>query len=85
MLPIPAIYKPKPAMTGIKVYPNPANDILFIESPQKNSEVSLTDLTGKVIIYTILSEDKAQFNLNKVEPGIYLLRAGSEVTKILKK
>ena len=41
----------------VKVYPNPATEHVVIESPQRLSQVRLTDLTGKVVaVYSGVGE-----------------------------
>ncbi len=72
------------AVTGIKsnnetdifsVYPNPTNDILYIESKSIHSKITsytLTDIAGKLITYK-KSDVTNQLNVSDIDRGIYIL------------
>lgn len=62
--------------TGLKnsecvVYPNPAKESLNINVSQ-SSEVTITDLTARVLVRKSVAEGLNRLNLN-LKPGIYLL------------
>ena len=58
---------------NIRMYPNPAKDQLFIESSdEENSEIQLTDLTGKVILKETCTIN-CIISLNTLQNGIYLV------------
>ena len=58
---------------NIKMYPNPAKDQLFVESTdEENSEIQLTDLTGKVILKEICTKN-CTILLVTLQNGIYLV------------
>ncbi|RQO30099.1 hypothetical protein DBR32_10965 [Taibaiella sp. KBW10] len=56
--------------TQIKIYPNPAVDMLYIESPVAVQTV-LTSVEGRVMIHT---KNQKKVNLATVVPGIYFLK-----------
>lgn len=65
----------------LSIYPNPFNNLLNIQlpHPQENLEITVTDLTGKLIFkqhYTQIS--KIEFNTNNWTPGLYILRLKNE-------
>ncbi len=62
----------------IHIYPNPAQDAVFIESTQSNpiSKVEIFDLTGRKISVSealIRSEIKLQMDTRPLTPGLYYL------------
>lgn len=76
-------------LSAIKIYPNPTNEILFIENPSmaKVVEITLADMTGK-IIYTS-KNNFSQISMQNFENGFYILNINSEnenhIYKIVKK
>ena len=56
---------------SVKVYPNPVEDLLFIED--FNGHAALYDLNGKLIREQEL-ESKEAFALDKLDAGIYMLQ-----------
>lgn len=63
---------------SFSIYPNPTNEILFIENNLyiPIDKIVLTDLSGKIIL-----EEKGNFseiNIGNIESGIYILNINSE-------
>lgn len=76
--------------TNIKAYPNPANDVLNIFNNEiLKAELTLTDMTGKVIYSGMMNSDKASIDLSLYTTGVYLLHVKndneSRVIKVVKK
>lgn len=73
----------------LKVYPNPTNDLLIIENLSGPTKISLTDLTGKLVLKQEINSEKTTINLNHVNSGIYLLQFKSNennyMLKVVKK
>ena len=69
--------------TAISVYPNPSTGIIKISSPYQ--ELSLTDVTGKLILTKTKAEAESQLNLNYLSKGIYLLRITQKDRIVTKK
>lgn len=80
-----------PVSSGISIYPNPANDFIFIEGLQKNlsSSVSICNELGQnmsqKVAFIQVSEHKMQLDLSNLSKGMYLVTAGSSVMKIDKR
>ena len=77
-------------MDKVKVYPNPANDVINIANAVDSIEkVTITDLNGRVVKTVVLGVNEAQINISDLSQGVYLLNAtsnGATVTeKIVKK
>jgi hypothetical protein len=69
---------------SIELFPNPFNDYMIIKINDKNIvnyNVTLTDLTGKILKYDIIkSQESYIFNKNKLSDGLYLMRFENSVT-----
>jgi hypothetical protein len=63
----------------ISVYPNPFSNSLSIKNDNKNIEVSLFDLTGKLVsVPQAANAGVTELNTSNLENGIYLLKINSE-------
>jgi hypothetical protein len=72
---------------NIQVYPNPANDNLYVNMGNDNrmKTIRISDLCGKVLIESQSNSTGIKpINLNKVKPGMYLLRITVENKLIAK-
>jgi pimeloyl-ACP methyl ester carboxylesterase len=74
---------------NIKVYPNPANQFLHIESENELSSISILDFTGRVIYSSTPKYNKMNIDIIDFQNGIYFLRmndkyGNSKVFKWLK-
>ncbi len=62
---------------NIEVYPNPATTVLtvkFSDLPQINTEIILTDMTGKQIERRRAIADYETFDVQSIPSGIYFLK-----------
>ncbi|MFN8164694.1 MAG: fibronectin type III domain-containing protein [Bacteroidia bacterium] len=73
--------KPDDLATRFEVYPNPAHDklnILFTCSSDEQSQVSILDLSGRVLYSEehsfIAGENDLELIVNSFSPGIYIIR-----------
>jgi hypothetical protein len=71
-------------------YPNPAKDILNIESRQKQLEtITIVDLLGKTVRSATITDMQARIDLSPLANGLYLVKITaadeSHVFKIVKK
>lgn len=80
------------APTGIKAYPNPAQNAIFVEMPQivqpRNSKVELYNIEGRLVYQSIPVSLITQIPVQNLSSGLYLLRVwdgskwtGSKVVK----
>lgn len=61
--------------SGVKVYPNPAGDIINIDNLNGISRLEIINSNGRVMEVIDLSEtEKAELALNDFSPGIYIIR-----------
>lgn len=68
-----------PEKARFKIYPNPANRRLWIESPKNIESVVLQDLLGRPLrVLTDLAAPSVQLELPDLPPGLYLIRVQTE-------
>jgi hypothetical protein len=70
---------------GILIYPNPLNDWLFIEMPEKIMDLQLLDMTGRVVFETRNVARKLAIPVDGLSNGIYLLKVAVEDRHINRK
>jgi hypothetical protein len=56
------------------VYPNPAKDVLTIETNYPESHLDIYNATGKLILSQKIVKGKVQFNINEWTEGVYLIK-----------
>ncbi len=57
----------------IKIYPNPAEDVLFV-SNAKNSDLIIYDILGKSVYSEHINSEKSSININNLEQGTYIVK-----------
>ena len=64
------------AVTSLKVYPNPVNDILFVQLPQyeKTASVEVRDAQGRLMMVVPGQGGIPSVNISKLMPGNYFLK-----------
>ncbi|MCW3075694.1 MAG: hypothetical protein JWO32_303 [Bacteroidetes bacterium] len=65
------------------VYPNPTNGIIKVYGEQNNS-AELYDINGRMISHSMNLIKEIQMDLSKLPAGIYILKSGTMVKKIVK-
>lgn len=69
----------------LKIYPNPATDLINIETPPNCQTITIQDLTGKLLQTTTSKSPTVQLNLSTLPPGLYIISAGNFRSKVIKK
>ncbi len=79
-------------LNSISVYPNPASDKIHLTFTTKTLsalDFTLTDITGKIIIYnkleTIVGENKTSIDVSQLQSGIYFYTLSSQQESIRQK
>lgn len=78
----------EPTINEIKVYPNPASNVINIDLGKMVSDfnISLNDLSGKQLIYqNYKDKDKISVNTEKLSKGIYILSIQTNQQKLNRK
>ena len=57
----------------VKLYPNPASDILFIESANVINKIEVYSVTGQKLKQLIFDNTKIEINISELENGFYFL------------
>ncbi len=66
---------------GIAAYPNPAKDVVTLNlshNPVGKGVVTITDITGKVVLSVEVNEAKSTLAIGNVPAGMYLLKYNDE-------
>ena len=67
------------------IYPNPANDRLFIEAESEINDVVIYDIYGRrQVTETPSHQDNASVDLSKLNAGIYIVKINTEKGNIVK-
>jgi PKD repeat protein len=70
------------------VYPNPASstiNITFLKHHEKDMEIRLTDLTGRIVACGNISGNQAEIEVSRLSPGTYFLSLISSTNVITRK
>ena len=65
--------------------PNPVQDILTVSNLTGNDYIQITSLQGEVIICMQSGGGAEEINMSSCAPGVYLLKVGNKVSKLVKK
>lgn len=72
---------------SIKVYPNPAKDVISIEDTQLNPDevISVFNLEGQLVMSKKLINSKTKIEISNLSNGIYLLKISDrDKTEVIK-
>ena len=69
--------------TAVNVFPNPFNTDLQIMHAA-GRDFALMDLNGRILFNELLESDAVNFNFAELASGLYLVRVGDELFKVLK-
>lgn len=72
---------------SLEVFPNPTSDLLQIRalhSPAPDFLISLTDVSGKVVINSNMATEQCQLNLTHLAVGSYHLKVADATTNAFK-
>lgn len=72
----------------LKLYPNPTNDVIWMDGFAAETEINVMDISGKVFMHKSTTASKASIDLSKFDDGLYFieLKSGSEtvIRRIIK-
>ncbi len=66
----------KPRVPGLKIYPNPANKVIYIECTPEHNEATILiyNYSGKLITNLQSTSQKQPVNISNYQPGIYFIK-----------
>jgi len=66
-----------------RLYPNPVQNVLFIESNFPVKEITLSDISGRVVLQQVLTgSTNMQISLHQLSPGIYMAQLSGDGIKL---
>jgi len=63
----------------VTIYPNPANDKIYIKSQLMNHNVEIFDINGKLMISKRVDSNVATIDISNLTAGIYFIKISNEV------
>lgn len=70
---------------AMQLFPNPANDLIVVRSPLSITNVTISDLQGKVHLSLSPNQSEAQINVSALAKGMYIVRGDAKnITTITK-
>lgn len=74
---------------NVNAFPNPAEDVLFVQSSEEITEIIIRDVTGKEILNKEIHDRNTSIDISNYASGFYLLhvssKAGAKSINIVKK
>ncbi|MCL2434764.1 MAG: M20/M25/M40 family metallo-hydrolase [Lentimicrobiaceae bacterium] len=65
--------------SNFKIYPNPANDKIFIEGGVINQNVEVIDINGRLVVNKVAESEIVSVDVSNLTRGVYFVRVGKEV------
>ena len=70
--------------SSFSIYPNPANDyVIIINNELKIRNVAILDLTGKILKQFKIQNSESKLEVGDLEKGIYFVKAGDIIKKLV--
>ena len=73
------------AVNLLSVYPNPVQDVLFVDGVKENTEIRVFNVKGTLFQTVIAKEKVIRLNVGELQQGVYILQAGNQAIKFIKK
>ncbi|MFY0673059.1 MAG: carbohydrate-binding protein [Bacteroidia bacterium] len=70
--------------TEIKVYPNPFNDALIVETEKANTQIKVFSISGELIQNVNSNTLKTQINTSAFAKGVYLIQIDNQAFRMVK-
>lgn len=67
----------------IELYPNPAETFVVFHSEQNESNIQISDITGKTILTLVGVHGQNQINISSLSEGIYLISDSVKTQKLI--
>ena len=76
-------------MNTVRVFPNPATNIVTLQGIKNYSRLRISGLQGSVLMSKTFDGDELKLNISHLPAGVYLLQLGKDVfdynVKLIKK
>ncbi|MEB2778122.1 T9SS type A sorting domain-containing protein [Algoriphagus sp. D3-2-R+10] len=64
-------------MPNIKIYPNPANDVLFVNGLVTDTKIELLDMVGRKVYSGVSNNERENINISNLSTGNYIIQLTS--------
>jgi hypothetical protein len=71
------------ALVSLNVYPNPTSGLVTVQSPDPLNKIDVINLHGQVLVSEESSERSYRMDLSGLQKGIYFIRSGNDVQRIM--
>ena len=78
------VFVPGNIKTAFRVYPNPADQYLIFEAEQYPANINIYNLLGHKILSIQIRQGENIIDIAPIPAGVYILKAGSMVSKFVK-
>lgn len=68
----------------LSIYPNPANDYITINTEETGKDITITDLSGRVVMTANTIAGTTTLNVSQLPTGTYMVTVGNKVGKVVK-
>ena len=65
-------------------FPNPVKDLLTLKSPNALGTIKVYSIAGKLVFTEIVKESETIIDVSAFSPGMYFVRVGDSIKKIIK-
>lgn len=69
----------------VVVYPNPTSDYVNIEGVVDGTQIVVVDMTGRMVAETVAESGAATVDLTGCTRGVYIVRAGNNAVRVIKR
>ena len=70
-------------LKGIKIYPNPVQDVLRLETSEAQS-LDIVNATGQVVAKQFIQKGLTEYNVSHLAAGVYFIKTGVESLRFVK-
>ncbi len=70
-------------LRGLKIYPNPANDVLFIENIDEQS-IEIINILGQIVLSVSPKIIHSPLSIIHLKSGVYFVKTGNEMVRFVK-
>jgi uncharacterized repeat protein (TIGR01451 family) len=82
---VPELGTEEASFKNFKVYPNPANDRVFVAADSNIETVMIYDLLGKTVLNSSINSNTASIDVSGISAGLYLLEVSNGNVKQVSK
>jgi len=68
----------------ISVYPNPVQDVMTVSNINPDDLIQVVSIQGQIVTEMRSTGNQAEINMSALAKGVYMVRVGEQVTKVIK-